>query len=118
MSNLSQVASTRDRHVGLSQIRDVVNDWVLAVASVSRKALWEHFVAVIIKLTEVVKGNVDAVQGMSLENVLDGHLSMYEHSSAQQKILSCNASLRGRTAMDVEGITGEVESTRQEMKRT
>jgi hypothetical protein len=70
-----EVAPTRDRHIGLSQIRDVANDWVLAVACVSKKALREHFVAVIIKLTEVVKGDVDAVQGMSLENVLDRHLS-------------------------------------------
>jgi hypothetical protein len=112
-----EVAPTRDRHIGLSQILDVANDRVLAVASVSKKALREHFVAVIINLTEVVKGNVDAVQGMSLENVSDGHFSMYEHTSAQQKLLPCNASPRERTAMNVEGTTGEVESTRQEMKR-
>jgi hypothetical protein len=115
---MSQVAPSRDRHVGRSQIRDVSNDWVLVFASVPNKVLWEHFAAVIINMSEVVKGNVDAVQGMSLENVLDGHLSMYELSSAHPKIHSCNASLRGRGAMEVEGITGEVESTRQELKRS
>jgi hypothetical protein len=69
-------------------------------------------------LTEKVKGNSDAVKGMSLDNLLDGHLSMYERSSTRHKLISRNASLNEGSASDDEGIAGEVVGSPEEMKRS
>jgi hypothetical protein len=92
------------RKRGLSHIRETTNDYALAVANVSNTALRNHFVGELIKLTEAVKGKLDAVRGMSLENIiLDGHLLMYERSSTRHKLLSSSASLNERSASDRSG---------------
>jgi hypothetical protein len=54
---------------------------------------------------------------MSLDNLLDGHLTMYERSSTRHKLLSRDASLNEGSASDFERIAGEVVGGRQEMKR-
>jgi hypothetical protein len=54
---------------------------------------------------------------MSLDNRLDGHLSMYERSSTQHKLLARNASRNVGNASDFERIAGEVVGGWQEIKR-
>jgi hypothetical protein len=65
-------------------------------------------------LTEKVKGNSNAVQGQSLDNLLDGSLSIYERSSTGHKLLSWDASLNEESASDFERIAGEVVVGREE----
>jgi hypothetical protein len=53
---------------------------------------------------------------MSLDNMLDGRLSMNERSSTQHKQLSRNASLNEGNVPDFELIASEVVGSRQEIK--
>jgi hypothetical protein len=47
------------------------------VASMSNDSQKKHFFGEMIKLSERMKGNVESLQGLSVENLVDGHFSIY-----------------------------------------
>jgi hypothetical protein len=68
-------APTRGRHTGFPEIRDETNDLALAVWNVPNIQQRNKYVGELISLTEKVKRNSNAVQGQSLENLLDATFS-------------------------------------------
>jgi hypothetical protein len=88
-----KAAPTRGRHAGRHEIREITNDLALAVWNVPNIQQRYKYVGELISLTEKLKGNSNVVQGQSLDNLLDGHLSMYERSSTRIKLHSRDASL-------------------------
>jgi hypothetical protein len=50
-----------------------LNDLAQSVANLRNQTQKNHFFSEIFRLAETVKGNSDAVEGVSAENLLDSH---------------------------------------------
>jgi hypothetical protein len=89
-----------------------------AVANVSNNDKKKQLVAELIRFTEIVKGNVETVEGMSLGDLLGGHFSMYHRSYVGQQPSSIDgAAAEGSTLADGEHIEGNTADLQPTMKR-
>jgi hypothetical protein len=87
------VASLGGRTVRYRDILDATDELAKSVSNISHPCVKKQYLGEIIRLTEIVKGNLKIVEGMSLQYLLDGQLSVYIQSSAGQQISSQNTSL-------------------------
>jgi hypothetical protein len=77
---------------------DVAYKMVQAVANMSSDSQKKHYFGEIIKLSETMNGNVESLQGLLVENLLDGYFSMYHESCTGQQVLSTQTMKRAEPA--------------------
>jgi hypothetical protein len=90
-SRNATLASTRPRNIGFSDILHVATDFAQAVANLSSNNKKLQYFGGIIKLTEMVKGNVESTGGVAVDDLLCGHFCMYDRSFAGKHGLPQNA---------------------------
>jgi hypothetical protein len=106
-----QDSTTDGNNLRFQDIIKITGNLGQAVANVSNHAKKKHFVAELIRLLEIVKGNSETVQEMSEANLLGGHFSMYHSSStganrvSKGGIVAEGCILEGGDCTDGEAVT-------------
>jgi hypothetical protein len=69
----AESTSTVERKLGFRDILDVAYKMAQSVANMSNQSQKKHYFGEMIKLSETMNENVESLQGLSVENLLDGH---------------------------------------------
>jgi hypothetical protein len=80
-------------------ILDATDELAKSVSNVSNLSVKRQYSGEIIRLTEIVKGNLKTLEGMPVQYLLDGQFSVYNQSSAGQQISAQDASLTDKCTM-------------------
>jgi hypothetical protein len=99
VGRLATVASQGDRTVTYRDILDATDELVKSVSNVSNLSVKQQHLGEIIRLAEIVKGDLKIVEGMPVQYLLDGQFSAYNQSSAGQQISAQDASLTVKCTM-------------------
>jgi hypothetical protein len=113
-----KIASNGGTDLRFGDILNLAYDLAQSVANVSSHTKKNQFFGEMIKLTEMVKGNLEAVHGMSVENLLNCQLHMYSRSSTGKQRFPQKATPTQSSTSDGEELTvSDLDGYRHSMKR-